>query len=92
MDRQTHIRCIIFRYSTIHTLPPSIIHRKTHGAALANPDRLWPEGKLYFAFDPISLGNTSRTNRRMRELVTESMDSIRDKVRFLSAVQCYSHQ
>ena len=68
------------------------MHRKTHGAALANPDRLWPEGKLYFAFDPISLDTASRTNRRMRELVTESMDSIRDKVRFLSAVQCCSHQ
>ena len=73
-------------------MPSSIFSRKAHGAALANPDRLWPGGKLYFAFDPISLDTASGTNRRMRELVTESMNSIMEQVRFLSIVQCCTHR
>ena len=74
--------------STIQTILPLLLHSQGSNAALSNPDRLWPAGKLYYAFDPITLDTASPKNIKIRELVIESMDSIRGKVSFLQTIQC----
>ena len=49
-------------------------------APLADPDRLWPLGRLYFLLDPATLDPISATNRKIRQLVSQAMDYIHRKV------------